>query len=174
MVETRLSRSEREAKLKDKAGWVVAIFAALLAINTYIGNANSSRILNDTLNINDTYNFYQAKSIKQSLAEGQMDDAIAVKNEKKTADLKAKIDRYESDPTTGEGKTQLLDKAHQLEADRNAAKERSPYFTFAGSALQISIVLLSAAILSVSVGLFWASVIVGGIGAILFGLGVFF
>ena len=31
------SRSEREAKVKDKAGLVINIFALLLAVNTYIG-----------------------------------------------------------------------------------------------------------------------------------------
>ena len=62
------SRSEREAQLKDKAGWVITVFAALLAVNTYISNDHSSTILNNTIKANDTYSFYQAKSIKQSLA----------------------------------------------------------------------------------------------------------
>ena len=31
-----LSRSEREANIKDKAGWLITVLAALLAINTYI------------------------------------------------------------------------------------------------------------------------------------------
>jgi len=31
-----LSRSEREAQIKDKAGWLITVLAALLAINTYI------------------------------------------------------------------------------------------------------------------------------------------
>ena len=39
-----LSRSEREALIKDKAGWVIVVLAALLAINTYMGNGNSSQI----------------------------------------------------------------------------------------------------------------------------------
>ncbi len=29
-----LSRSEREANIKDKAGWLITVLAALLAINT--------------------------------------------------------------------------------------------------------------------------------------------
>ena len=45
----QLSRSEREAVIKDKAGWVIVVFAAFLAINTYMGNGNSGRILNDTI-----------------------------------------------------------------------------------------------------------------------------
>ena len=71
-----LSRSEREAKIKDKAGWVITVIAALLAVNTYIANGNSSKVLNNTIKANDTWAFYQAKSIKQTLAEMAMDDAI--------------------------------------------------------------------------------------------------
>jgi Domain of unknown function (DUF4337) len=162
-----LSRSEREAKIKDKAGWIIALIAGLLAINTLYGNSNSGAILNSTMTINDTYSFYQAKSIKQSIAEGQMDEAITAKDDKRAAALKAKIDRYESDPTTGEGKKELMAKAKQLESDREAAKKRGPYYTLAGSALQISVVLMSAAILSVSMPLFWAGVGVGAIGTAL-------
>jgi hypothetical protein len=40
-----LSRSEREAKIKDKAGWVITVLAALLAVNTYIANGFSSKAL---------------------------------------------------------------------------------------------------------------------------------
>ena len=32
-----LTRSEKEAKIKDKAGFVIVFLAALLAINTMIG-----------------------------------------------------------------------------------------------------------------------------------------
>ena len=63
------SRSEKEAKIKDKAGWVITVVAALLAVNTYLGNGNSGKILNNTILANDTWAFYQAKSIKQSIAE---------------------------------------------------------------------------------------------------------
>lgn len=159
-----LSRSEREAKIKDKAGWAITVIAAALAINTYFGNTNSSKILNNTISANDTWSFYQAKSIKQSIAELSLDQT----NDKaKKEKLQAKIDRYETDPKTGEGKKELFAKARVLEEERNVAKKNSPWYTFAGSALQISIVLLSAAILSVSMGMFWGSIGVGAIGILL-------
>lgn len=157
-----LSRSEREAAIKDKAGWVIVVFAALLAINTYMGGSNSGKILNNTIDANNTWSFYQAKSIKQTLTEMRYDDAVAVKNIKRADELKAKIDRYESDPATGEGKKELMAKARALEADRAVAKQRSPWYTFAGSLFQIAIVLLSASILAVNNSLYRASWWVGG------------
>jgi len=163
----QLSRSEREALIKDKAGWVIVVFAAFLAINTYMGNGNSGRILNDTIEANNTWAFYQAKSIKGTLAEMALDDAMARKDVAKVAALSKKIARYESDPVTGEGKKELMAKARGLEADRAVAKSRSPWYTFAGSLFQIAIVLLSASILAVNNRLYSASLYVGGIALVL-------
>ena len=96
-----LSRSEREAQIKDKAGWVIVVFAALLALNTYFGGSNSSKILNNTIDANNTWAFYQAKSIKQTLAEMALDDAVRAKDTKKAELLAAKIDRYDNEPKEG-------------------------------------------------------------------------
>jgi hypothetical protein len=161
-----LSRSEREANIKDRAGWVITVLAALLAINTLMGGSNSGRILNNTIDANNTWAFYQAKSIKQTLAEMAHDDAVRAGDKKKSQDLQAKIDRYESDPATGEGKRELMTKARKLEAERAEAKQRSPWYTYAGSLLQIAIVLLTASILAVNMNLFWASIAVGLLGSV--------
>lgn len=164
-----LSRSEREAKIKDKAGWVITVLAALLAVNTYVGNGLSSSILTNTIKANDTWNFYQAKSIKQSIAEGQLEETT---DPKRKAELQAKIDRYESDPAKGEGKKELMAKARALEDARDQAKKHTPWLTFAGTGYQLAIVLLSASILAVSMPMFWGSIVVGSIAAILMSQGI--
>jgi len=53
------SRSEREAKLKDKAGMVISIFALLLAVNSWYGGKLSSTVLNNTLGANNAWAQYQ-------------------------------------------------------------------------------------------------------------------
>ena len=97
-----LSRSEREALIKDKAGWVIVVFAALLAINTYMGGSNSGKILNNTIDANNTWSFYQAKSIKQTLTEMRYDDALAAfqgnQLKKADSDLNTFIRKYPSSP----------------------------------------------------------------------------
>jgi hypothetical protein len=123
--------------------------------------------LNNTIEANNTWAFYQAKSIKQTLTEMRYDDAVVAKDTKKAESLKAKIDRYESDPATGEGKKELMAKARKLEDERTVAKQRSPWYTFAGSLFQISIVLLSASILAVNNKLYDASLVVGSAAIIL-------
>jgi hypothetical protein len=167
------SRSEREAKLKDKAGMVISVFALLLAVNAWYGGTLSSKTLNNTISANNVWAFYQAKSIKQTLAEQSLDDAIYRKDTAKAEKLQAKIDRYESDPKTGEGKKELMEKARALEAERDEAKKRSPWIGYASTMYQLSIVVLSASILAVSVGMFWGSFFVAGLGILLSAQGVF-
>lgn len=162
-----LSRSEKEALIKDKAGWVITVLAALLAINTLMGGSNSGKVLNNTIDANNTWAFYQAKSIKGTLAEMAYDDAERMHDKKKMESLKSKIERYESDPVSGEGKKELMAKARKLEADRAVAKSRGPWYTYAGSLLQIAIVLLTASILAVNNKLYSASLGVGAFAMLL-------
>lgn len=159
-----LSRSEREAQIKDKAGWVITVIALLLAATTYVSNGFSSKILSNTIKANDTWNFYQAKSIKQSIAEGQLEET---RDPKRKELLQAKIDRYESDPAKGEGKKELMAKALKIEAERDQAKKHTPWLTFAAMAFQLAIVLLSASILAVDKRMFWGSIGVSTFGALL-------
>ena len=167
------SRSEREAKLKDKAGMVISIFALLLAVNAWYGGTLSSKTLNNTIAANNVWAFYQAKSIKQTLAEQSLDDAAYRKDKAKVEKLQAKIDHYESDPKTGEGKKELMEKARKLEAERDEAKKRSPWIGYASTLYQLSIVVLSASILAVSMSMFWGSFFVAGLGVLLSAQGLF-
>jgi hypothetical protein len=159
------SRSEREAKIKDKAGMVINIFALMLAVNAWYGGKLGSTVLNNTIKANDTYSFYQAKAIKQSLAEQNLYEAQHNGDKIRAEEMKAKIDRYENEPK--EGKKDLLIKAKALEAERDDAKTRSPWIGYASTAYQLSIVLLSASILAVSMALFWGSFGVAAIGLVL-------
>jgi len=164
-----LSRSEREAAIKDKAGLVIVIMALFMAITTYFSNSYSGAVLKNMLKATDTYAFYQSKSIKQSIAEGQLQDA---RDPKRVRELAAKIERYESDPVKGEGKRELLARAQAYEAARDEATRHSPWLTFASLAFQLAIVLLSASILSVNNTMYRISEVVAVIGTVLLSQGI--
>ena len=164
-----LSRSEREAQIKDKAGLVIVIMALFMAITTYFSNNYSGAVLKNTLKATDTYAFYQAKSIKQSIAEGQMEDA---RDPKRIRELAARIERYESDPVKKEGKRELLARAQAYEAARDEASQHSPWLTFASMAFQLAIVLLSASILAVNNRMYKISEVVAVIGIVLLSQGI--
>jgi hypothetical protein len=158
------SRSEREAKIKDKAGMVINVFALCLAINSWYGGKLGSTVLNNTIASNDTYAFYQAKSLKQTLAEQNLYEAKRNGDKARAEEMATKIEDYENGP---EGKKALLAKAKKLEADRDDAKKSSPWIGYASTAYQLAIVLLSASILAVSMPLFWGSFVVAGLGVVL-------
>ena len=152
------SRSEREAKIKDKAGFVIVILAAILAINTMIGGQNSSKIMNNTIAANNQWAWYQAKNVRQVLYETA---AVESKIPANKAKFEADAARMEAD------KKEIMEKAKKLEADREQARQKSPWFTWGGSILQIAIVLLTASILAVSMPMFYISLVVGTLGSLL-------
>ena len=164
-----LSRSEREAAIKDKAGLVIVIMALFMGITTYFANSYSGAVLKNMLKATDTYAFYQSKSIKQSIAEGQLQDA---RDPKRIRELAARIERYESDPVKGEGKRELLARAQAYEAARDDASQHSPWLTFASMAFQLAIVLLSASILAVNNKMYKISEVVAVIGVLLLSQGI--
>ena len=166
-----LSRSEREAQIKDKAGLVIVVMALFLAANTYLANNFSSTAQTNLLKASNTYGFYQSKSIKQTIAEGQLEDARAKKDTARIEKLEAKIARYESDPKTGEGKAELLAKAQAQEAAREEARAHGPWLTFSGMLFQLAIVLLSASILAVNNKMYKGSLAVGVLAAALMAQG---
>jgi hypothetical protein len=139
------SRSEREAYVKAWAAITISIFALLLAVNGYFGGSNSSRVLNKTIESNNLWAWFQAKNIRSVIYEegGKADKAA-----KQKADME-----------------EISEKARKAEAERDVAKNRSPWFSYAGMALQLAIVLSSAAILAVTMFLLYGSVVVGAAGA---------
>jgi uncharacterized protein HemX len=151
------SRSAKEARIKDKAGFVIVLLAALLAINTMIGGSNSSKIQSHTILISSNWAWYQAKNTRGVLYEISAENAT---NPDTVAKFKAESARMDSD------KKEIAATAKKLEAERDDAKKRSPWFTWAGSTLQIAIVLLTASILAVSWPLFYLSLGFGISGAI--------
>jgi len=151
-----LSRSEREAQIKDRAGFVIVVLAALLAISTMIGGQNSSKIMNNTIAANNQWAWYQAKNMRQVLYETAAVESKIPENQQK---FNAEAARMKAD------KEEIMTRARALEQERDEARQRSPWFTWAGSVLQIGIVLLTASILAVSLPMFWISIVVGSVGA---------
>lgn len=152
------SRSEREAKIKDKAGLVINVFALLLALNAWYGGKLSSTVMNNTISANNAWAHYQAKNgrgVSYEIASLTVNDKA----------LKEKFisekERMEAD------KKEIAEKAKLLEQERDEAKKRSPWIGYASTAYQLAIVLLSASILAVSMPLFWGSFAVAGIGVLL-------
>jgi len=158
-----VSQAEADASFRRLTGIYLGVIAMLLAI-TSLGGSNATKVMmNANIQASDVYGFYQSKNIRQTIyqitaeeLEGQllaqpgMPDEAKTKIEKAVQRYRSRAERYESDPATGEGKTELLAKAKEWEARRDQAAARDPNFDFAEALFQIAIVLGSVSIVAAS------------------------
>jgi len=156
---------EKEDQYKKRISWAVTLFATFLTFNGIFGGSNSSRMLYNVIEIGDLWSFYQARSIKQSLVE------IKLYNETdlgKIAAYKRQIQTYESEPSTGEGKKELFEKATGLQKQNDELSKNAKFFSYTTSILQIVMVMLSTSLLAKSRQLYYAALILGIIGFLSF------
>ena len=151
--------TEEQEITKERTGWIITFLAAFLAITSLLDGGNSAQILENTIEANNVWSFYQAKSIKQSLAEMSYDNAVRAHDTRKAEVMKAKIDRYENEPN--EGKKDLMAKARGIEAERAVAEMRSPWYTYSNALYQIAIVILAASMLTLSKRMYWIGIGLG-------------
>ncbi len=163
----RTSRNKKIAVL-------ISVLAALLAIIEAGGKSAQNASLSANIHANDLWSFYQAKSIRMTTIRSSADvlELTMPGNEaaaRKAAEWRATAQRYDSEPETGEGRKELSAKAKAAEAQRDHALAAYHQFEFGAAALQISIVLCSAAVVT---GTLLLAYIAGGLGliGIVFGL----
>jgi hypothetical protein len=169
--EEREERAETD-KFKSRAALLIAVLAMCLAITTLGGGNVAEDMVNSNIKASDTWSFYQAKNVRQTLNElaadqlelelqrdsAGMSTAIRKSYQEKIEKYRSRVERYESepdpkapnDPTQGEGKKELMARAKQYEQIRLRAQEQDPNFDYAEALFQIAIVLGSVAILATS------------------------
>jgi len=172
--------SQGEEGFKRSAAIIIGILAMLLAI-TGLGAANASKeMTNANIEASNTWAFYQAKTVRQTVLRVAADEIDMVL--KRDGDLPEParqmmqrrldrywqtIERYDSEPDTGEGRKELMAKARTLEAQRDHARKQDPYFDYAEALFQIAIVLASVSIVASSRLLLTFATGLGGVAALL-------
>jgi len=152
--------AHRQDTFRRIAAVYLGVIAMLLAIAALGGNEAGREMLNANIHASDTYAFYQAKNIRQTMyqisaAELELlwsGGAIPSANSDKAAELikryRDTVARYESEPATGDGKKELMAKAKHWEELRDHAAAQMPNFEYAEAMFQIAIVLGSVAIVA--------------------------
>jgi Domain of unknown function (DUF4337) len=169
-----MDKDKESDTFKQRAAVAIAVFAMVLAICGLGGSNAGKEAVNNNVLASNYFNFYQAKNVRQTaislavdeielgrLPDPALPEAARAALQKKLADYKATIDRYESDPKTNEGKKELLVRAKAHEVLRDHALKQDPYFDYAEALLQIAIVLISVSIVSEVV---WLSLFGGALG----------
>src|SRR3954454_2580491 len=169
-----------DGRFRKRAALAIGTLAMLLAITGLGGDNATKEVVNANIQASDTWAFYQAKNVRQTeyrLALDSLqlrlqtdttltpDQRSAI--EKQAAGYQSTIDRYESDPATGEGMQELTAKAQGFEAQRTHAGLQDPNFDYSQALFQIAIVLGSVSIVSAARWLLWLSLGMGLIAAVL-------
>ena len=174
-----IEQSGHGDKQQNRSALTISILAMVLAIASLGGSNAMKEATQENILAANAYAFYQAKSIRQTeyklaaadielqmAREPNMNANAKALFEKKLADYKKTIDRYESEPETKEGKKELMLRAKEHEAIRDHAMLQDPWFDYAEGALQIAIVLLSVSIVAGIPALYWAGTLLGTLGFI--------
>jgi hypothetical protein len=161
----RVDHKERqlEKRFRDRVSVLVGIFAVLLAV-IHVEAASSAReSLLRTVKASDTYNYMEAKIIRESLlkteAQNPSFDAAT-----KAAMLKEAA-RLRNPDAAGHGIVQLQRTADRLRDEGEAASKSGEWFELAETAMQVSIVLLSIALVARS-----TAIVAGAAGLALVGV----
>lgn len=176
---SRIAEGENQRDRDKRIGIFIGILAVMLALSSMGGDNAGSDASNRNIEAANTWAFFQAKNMRRHVlrvqideldmklqAEPSMPDAAKTAIVKLIAAYKEQDQKLTSDPVGKEGLDQLWEKAKLLEAERDVALKRGPYFDKASACLQIAIVLASVAIISGGTILLWASALLGLAGAV--------
>jgi Domain of unknown function (DUF4337) len=183
---TEATDSAVEAKEKDRrAAIVIAILALFLAL-AEAGAKKADHISTEkNIESSDLFNFYQAKKIRSTIVEtasqtlesqmpGISDPKARAALEKQVADFKATAAQFEHDPKKPEDSLDAIqDRANEAGEARELANRRLEHYELGSGAVQIAIVLASAAIITGVGALMWFSIALGAVGVLLMALGFF-
>src|SRR5690242_7997146 len=174
---------EHAAHSNKKIALLIAVLALFLAFSETLGKSAQTAAIADNIRASDTWNFFQAKTIRQTglriAADGLAAQLPAVTNDESKAAIAKQIEawrntatRYESDPKEKDGRKELRALAEEYEHDRDTRLARYHQYEFASAAFQIGIVLASAQVITGMVALGWLSGLTGicGLGFMMLGL----
>lgn len=160
---------------------LIAVLALLLAFAETGSKSTQTEALAANIEASNLWAFYQAKTIRETtlrtaVEERELDLAATADAERHAAldrrlgDWRKTIARYESEPSTGEGRKELGDRAHEAEHGRDTALARNHNFELSSAAFQIAIVLASASVITGIATLLWGAGALGAVGALFLAL----
>jgi len=165
-----------------KIALLIALLALVLAISETLGKSAQTSALSYNIEASNLWAFFQAKTIRltvvRTAAEAAQLDAPAAAGEARAARDK-QIDawkktaaRYDSEPETNEGRKELAARAKAAEEKRDRSLAAYHHYEVASGAVQVGIVLASAAIITTVMALAWIGAGLGvvGLGFMVIGL----
>ena len=157
-----------------KVALLIAVLALVLAFSETLGKSAQTAALSYNIEASNLWAFFQAKTIRMTTVRTAAEQADL--DLKQAADPNAKeaieqrisswrkaAERYDSEPETREGRKELAARAKGAEEKRDKSLAAYHHYELASGAVQIAIVLASAAIIT---GMMWLTWLAGGLGTI--------
>ena len=142
-----------------KIALLIAVLALVLAFSETLGKSAQTTTISLNIEAANLWSFFQAKTIRMTVlrtaseqveleARQAPDPKAKEALEQRMAGWRKAIARYDSEPDTGEGRKELAARAKAAEKKRDRALAAYHHYEIASAAVQIAIVLCSAAIIT--------------------------
>ena len=135
-------------------GLLISVLALCLAVSEMLGKSAQTNALAINIEASNTWNFFQAKTIRQTALRAQLDSARINADQTRPEVIKqmqawqSNIDRWESEPETNEGRRELTKRARDLETKRDGFFEQYHAYEIASLLIQLGIVMCSVTLLT--------------------------
>ena len=166
-----------------KIALLISVLALFLAFSETLGKSAQTTAITLNVTSNDLWAFFQAKTIRMAVLSTAAEQMQIVADRATDAEDKARllktidgwkknVARYDDEPSSNEGRKQLMARAKEAEHSRDEALARYHQYELASAAFQIGIVLASAQVITSMAALGWLSGLVGlgGLGFMALGL----
>lgn len=162
---------------------LIAVLALMLAIAETGAKSAQTEALSRNVEASNLWAFFQARTIRQTtvrtaaeaaaLAPEAEDGARRAATSRQVAAWRATADRWESEPSTGEGRRELAERAKAAERVRDRSMAAYHMHEYGSAAFQVAIVVASASIVTGVPLLALGGAVLGVVGVVLSGLGFF-
>lgn len=164
-----------------RIGILIALMATALAFTEMAARNADTDIVRESVEASDTWAFFQSKTIRAAmlradaralqLETGGRTDTNVTQIANTVHEWEEAAAHEDSEPSTGEGRKELAAKAQAIEKHRDERAAAKETYEFASGALELGILLASAAIVTGVTALAFAGGALGTIGAVLGVLG---
>jgi Domain of unknown function (DUF4337) len=180
----KAQEGEHSQYFNRRIALLIAVLALFLSFSETLGKSAQTEAIAANVESSDLWAFFQAKSIRMTqvntateemlvAAEAAADPAAKATMQKQIDAWKKTAARYDSEPSTREGRKELAERAKEAEEKRDLAMAKYHHYELGSAAFQVGIVLASAAVITGMVALAWFGGVLGVIGLVLTAFGLF-
>jgi hypothetical protein len=177
---------EDAVESKDKkVALLIAILALFLALAEAGGKNAQHRSTEQNIEASDLFNFYQAKKIRQSIVQadvetlqsnraGATDPKVQEAMDKQIETWKSTVENFDHDKKNpADSLDKIQERAKEAQEGRELSNHKLEHYELSSGLLQIAIVLASASIITGMAVLMWLSLGLGLVGAVIMAFGFF-